>query len=268
MENFYIIDNRKKDPECRVAGEILDFLHSHDKKCEIVEENSVVPDNADCCLVLGGDGTMLRAARSVLGRNIPLLGVNLGTLGYLAEVEKGNISDALMQLISGVYELDSRMMLCGSCEGHNRNYALNDIVIARKELLQIINFNLYVNDMLLSTYRADGIIISTPTGSTGYNMSAGGPIVEPGARMILVTPICSHNISGRSIVLSPEDKVVVEIGEGKDDTKIEAEANCDGTSGFVMSTGDRIEISKADITTSIIRLSHISFLELLHRKLV
>lgn len=268
MEYFYIIDNRKKDPGCKVAGEIQEFLRSHGKKCDIAKENGDVPDNADCCLVLGGDGTMLRAAHSVLGRNIPLLGVNLGTLGYLAEVEKGNINDALGQLIADKYEIDSRMMLRGKCNGNDCNYALNDIVIARKELLQIININLYVNDMLLSTYRADGIIISTPTGSTGYNMSAGGPIVEPGARMILCTPICSHNISGRSIVLSPDDRVVVEIGEGKDNTITEAEANCDGTSGFVMKTGDSIEITRADITTSILRLSRISFLELLHRKLV
>ena len=144
---------------------------------------------------------------------------------------------------------------------------MNDIVITRKGSLQIINFNIYVNGQFLHRYHADGMIASTPTGSTGYNLSAGGPIVEPKANLILLSPICPHSMHSRSIVLSSDDTVIVEIESGRDGEEQEVEAIFDGCHKVELRTGEKIEIQKSDRTTGIVKLSQASFLEVLHRKM-
>ena len=144
---------------------------------------------------------------------------------------------------------------------------MNDIVISRCGSLQILKFHIYVNGQFLNTYSADGMIVATPTGSTGYNMSAGGPIVEPGARLLLLTPICPHTLNTRSIVLSAEDEIVIEIPEGRDGHEQSVEANFDGSHKVTLKTGDRIEISKAVKTTGILKLNTESFLTVLHKKM-
>ena len=129
------------------------------------------------------------------------MGINMGTLGYLTEIEVDRIEESLDQILSGHYMLEDRMMLDGIFDDGGENVALNDIVLSRKGNLRIIHFNVYVNGTLLNSYDADGIVISTPTGSTAYNLSAGGPIVEPTASLIVITPICSHALNTSSIVL-------------------------------------------------------------------
>ena len=152
--------------------------------------------DCDMAIILGGDGTLLQAATDLGDKDIPFLGINLGTLGFLAEVNVSDIEDALDKLIAGEYEIENRMMLYGRSfsgeEEKDNARALNDIVITRKGSLEIINFNIYVNGQFLHKYHADGIIVATPTGSTGYNLSAGGPVVEPKANLILISPICPH----------------------------------------------------------------------------
>ena len=145
--------------------------------------------------------------------------------------------------------------------------ALNDISITRCGTLQIIKLNIFVNGKFLCQWKADGIILSTPTGSTGYNMSAGGPLVVPGADLLLLTPICAHTLSARSIVLKGEDEVQVEVAHGRADASLTVEANSDGSEKFMMKTGDRIRIAKAKETTTIIKLSKVGFLEMLHKKM-
>jgi NAD+ kinase len=281
LKHFFIYTNKCKDRGLKETYNIKAYLERHGKKCDIAEYDGEklpteiddtyyecdVPDGVDCCIVLGGDGTMLQAARNVLHRDIPLLGVNLGTLGYLAEVEKNGIKEALNQLIAGDFDVEDRMMLYGS-KGDEGAYALNDIVLARCSSIQVLNFNIYVNGLYLNNYHADGMIVSTPTGSTAYNMSAGGPIVEPSAQMILLTPICPHTINTRTIVLSPDDRITLEIGEGKAGSILQVEASFDGTAIIKLKTGDRIEITRADQVTKICRLKSVSFLEALHNKLV
>ena len=180
---------------------------------------SEIPAETECILVLGGDGTLIEAARDTIELDIPLLGINLGALGFLAEVEKANIEHALGLLIQDEYQIENRMMLNGQiyrgAECIESSHALNDIVITRSGSLQIIHFHIYVNGQFLKGYDADGVIVSTPTGSTGYSMSAGGPIVEPKAKLIVVTPICPHTLSTRSIVFSAEDEIVIEMIAGK-----------------------------------------------------
>lgn len=276
MKHFFLITNEVKDPERRYTGKIAEYLEAHGAKVSgaisgETAEHVKFPAGVDCVIVLGGDGTLLKAARGIVGYEIPLLGINLGTLGYLAEVEIGNIEDALGRLIRGEYSKEERMMLAGSVydrsEGISSNFALNDIVISRCGSLQILQFDIYVNGKFLNSYSADGMIVATPTGSTGYNLSAGGPIVEPGARLILLTPICPHTLNTRSIVLSAEDEVTIEIPEGREKTVQTLEANFDGTHKVTLKTGDKIVIKKAPETTGILKLNTESFLEVLHKKM-
>lgn len=234
------------------------------------ESGKEIIRDADCILVLGGDGTMLQAARDMGGRRgIPLLGVNLGNLGYLAEVEPEGVEAALEQLLQGDYELESRMMLNGTVYADDKkreDWALNDIVIAKTGAQKVLEFNLYVNRKLLNKYLADGIIITTPTGSTGYNLSAGGPIAEPGAKILILTPICPHTMNQRSIILSPEDEVVIELPTGREGQKQIAAVSFDGCA-VELKTGDAVRIVRSERMTDFIKLGKAGFLEVLHKKM-
>ena len=227
MKYFYLITNEVKDPEGFYTRKITAYLAAHGGKVVCTEHAAsypklckpdlAKPEVPDCILVLGGDGTLLRAARNLLNQDIPLLGINLGTLGYLAEVEIAAIEEALDKLLADRFTREERMMLEGQVRRQDmaeQNYALNDIVISRCGSLQVLTFQIYVNGQFLNSYSADGMIVATPTGSTGYNMSAGGPIVEPGASLLLLTPICPHTLNTRSIVLAPDDEIRIEIPRG------------------------------------------------------
>ena len=146
--------------------------------------------------------------------------------------------------------------------------ALNDVVISRMGPLRIISLKIFVNGSFLHEYQADGIIITTPTGSTGYNLSAGGPLVEPGAKLIMLTPICPHSLNHRSIILSPEDVIEIEIPVGKEDKEQELSVSFDGANSFSMVSGDRIVIQKSSESARFIQLSRVSFLETLHQKMI
>ena len=188
--------------------------------CKKDEEGHIlpgtVPSDAECGLVLGGDGTLIRAIRDLEGEELPLLGINLGTLGYLAEVELKDYQYAIDRLCGEEHAaIELRMMLEGVAGDEKKDLAVNDIVLTREGNIRIVQFNVYVNGTLLNTYLADGVIISTPTGSTGYNLSAGGPVVEPTASIIVITPICSHALNTSSVVLSAEDVIEVEVCPGR-----------------------------------------------------
>ena len=282
MDHFYVITNPAKDADLKVTHFIRDYLIKQGKTCVIdtggdnkkqegYTDQSRVDIKTECVIVLGGDGTLLQAAADLVDMDIPFLGINLGTLGFLAEVNVSETEAALNRLIQNEYEIEERMMLCGTGPiGTSRQEearALNDIVITRKGSLQIINFNIYVNGQFLHRYHADGVIVATPTGSTGYSLSAGGPIVEPRANLILVSPICPHSMQSRSIVLSSEDTVTIEIEAGRDENRREVEAIFDGSHKIPLEAGDRVEIKKSRKTTGIIKLSQMSFLEALNKKM-
>ena len=186
--------------------------------------------------------------------------------GYLAEVDLDNYKEALDLLFSGTPDIEERMMLCGTFTG-GEDLAMNDIVLAREGKIRIINFNIYVDGSLLNSYHADGVIISTPTGSTGYNLSAGGPIVEPTAQMIVVTPICSHALNTSSIVLSADDTIEVEIGEGRYGRQEKVSLCFDGAEQITLVTGDRVVIRRSDRTARLIKLESESFMKTLRRKM-
>ena len=210
---------------------------------------------------------MIQAVRELRNKHLPLIGVNMGTLGYLTEIELPKIEESLEKLFCGAFLPERRMMLQGKLEGKKEDIALNDIVVARAGSIRVIHFNIYVNGQLLNSYQADGVIISTPTGSTAYNLSAGGPIVEPTAEMFVITPICSHALNTSSIVLSAEDEIVIEIGKGKGDTVEEASVTFDGADVIPVYTGDRITISRSEKTAKLLKLSEESFLETLRKKM-
>ncbi len=282
MKNFYVLTNIDKDPGFEKTKAIKQFLELRGKKCmyeEIAYSSEKtqtdecwqkkIPADTECVLVLGGDGTLIQAAGLLARRSIPLIGINLGTLGYLAEVEKDNIFQMLEHLLNEEYEIVERMMLSGESYINKKKIsthsALNDIVITRSGALRIVSFKIFVNGKLLNVYDADGIIVSTPTGSTAYNLSAGGPIVEPEAKVILITPICPHTLNERAIVLSAEDDVRIEVGNGKhQDT---AEVSFDGSHACSLATGDYVEIRRAREVTKIIKMSKESFLDVLSRKM-
>ena len=273
MDRFYIIPNLLKDGDFAITNEIKNYIESRGRRCYTAEKDSgghimpgTVPDDAQCGLVLRGDGTLIRSVRDLGERNLPLLGINLGTLGYLAEVDLDNYKEALELLFDGTPDIEERMMLCGSYEG-GLDIAMNDIVLAREGKIRIINFNIYVDGSLLNSYHADGVIISTPTGSTGYNLSAGGPIVEPTAQMIVVTPICSHALNTSSIVLSADDTIEVEIGEGRYGRQEKVSLCFDGAEQITLVTGDRVVIKRSERAARLIKLESESFMKTLRRKM-
>ena len=284
MDKFYIITNRDKDQNLRFTEEIVQYLKEHGKKCQVQQaerrvegeyhytDPALIPEDTQCILVLGGDGTLLQAARDVVHREIPMLGINLGTLGFLAEIDKTSIYTALDKLFADDYEIEERMMLTGTVWRGDKitgqDVALNDIVISRVgPPLRVSGFNNYVNDGYLNSYNADGIIIATPTGSTGYSLSCGGPIISPNAAMTVMTPIAPHTLNTRSIIFPEDDVITVELGEGRRQIQENGLASFDGDVEVPMSTGDRIVIKKASVSVKILKLNHLSFVEVLRQKM-
>ena len=274
MDCFYIITNKLKDKDYKITNEIRKYIEEHGKNCFLSEKDGegqiipgTVPEEAQCGLVLGGDGTLIRAVRDLGERSLPLLGINLGTLGYLADVELKDFREALDRLFDGAPDIEERMMLEGEFRSSRKDIAMNDIVLAREGKVRIVSFNIYVNGTLLNTYHADGVILSTPTGSTGYNLSAGGPVVEPTAQMIVITPICSHALNTSSVVLSADDLIEVEICEGRYGRQEQVSLCFDGAEQTTLVTGEKVCIRRADQTAKLVKLSRESFMKTMRRKM-
>lgn len=222
---------------------------------------------AQLVLVIGGDGTMLRAARTVYGAEIPILGINQGYLGFLTEVEVEYLDQALEQLLTGNYRVERRMMLNavvyrdGNCIA-NVN-ALNDMVVTKGALSRIIRTKLYLDDQMVEQHYGDGLIFSTPTGSTGYSLSAGGPIVYPSVDVCIVAPICSHSLISRPMIFSPDHTLTVHM----ESVGAPAMLTVDGQNGVELQQGDLIYIRKASHDTCLIVLEQRNFFAVLQGKL-
>lgn len=284
MEKFYIITNSIKDPELETARFVQKYLTEKGRTCIIQEQTlpgqgdsyrytdaGQIPEDVECILVVGGDGTLLQACRDLGEKDIPLSGINMGKLGYLAEIERQNLQPALDKLMQDEYVIERRMMLEGSVY-HKKarrlaDMALNDIVIGREGKLRIIDFNIYVNGEFLNSYSADGIIVSTPTGSTGYSLSAGGPIVSPEASLILLSPIAPHTLNTRSIILPDDVEITVEVKEGHRYPVEGAVATFDGDTCVSLACGDLVTIRKASRCARLVKINNISFLEVLRKKM-
>lgn len=275
MDSFYIITNILKDKDYAVTDKICNYIEQKGKKWTLAKKDEeghilpgTVPSDVECGLVLGGDGTLIRAIRDLEGEELPLLGINLGTLGYLAEVELKDYQYAIDRLCGEEHAaIELRMMLEGVAGDEKRDLAVNDIVLTREGNIRIVQFNVYVNGTLLNTYLADGVIISTPTGSTGYNLSAGGPVVEPTASIIVITPICSHALNTSSVVLSAEDVIEVEVCPGRYGRQEEVALCYDGAVRRKLVSGDCVCIRRAEETAKLIKLSKESFMKTMREKM-
>ena len=279
MKRFHIVANEDSDPGLRVTGQIEEYLKGNG--C-IVTSEGIIRDadygkslsqeafTSECILVLGGDGTFIQVAGKNVEGSIPMLGINLGNTGYLTEIERDSIYPALDRIIRDDCYIEERMMLAGKCDINgtlSTRHALNDIIISRSGSLRIIKYEIYVNDMLLNSYSADGVIIATPTGSTGYNLSAGGPIVEPVAELILINPICPHTLNTRAIVLSADYEIRIRVIGGRFQREYDASVSFDGGVNVDLKAGDEVVVKKASVRTRMVRLNKESFLNTLGRKM-
>ncbi|MEA1939827.1 MAG: NAD(+)/NADH kinase, partial [Candidatus Caldatribacteriota bacterium] len=217
---------------------------------------------------LGGDGTLLRTARLVAPKNIPIFGVNLGGLGFLTQIGIDDIEKSLEKLYQQKYSLEERMMLCCCVKRKNKEIGkfivLNDIVIGKGAFARIICLATYVNDDYVITYSADGLVISTSTGSTAYSLSAGGPIVNPQINSILITPICPHTLSARPLIIGENDLVKIDLESGGEE---EAMITIDGQEGFYLERKDKIIIKRSNYSAKLITFKKKSFYAVLREKL-
>lgn len=222
---------------------------------------------ADALVCFGGDGTILHAAKDATAYDVPILGVNLGSVGFMAELESTELNQ-LTKLVKGQYVIEERMMLDVSViRGGKRihhDVALNDAVVTKGAVARVVDLSVYGDKVLISDFAGDGVILGTPTGSTAYVMSAGGPIVEPTAQNIIFTPICAHALHAKSFVLSAERLVSVRLGR---DSRKSAYLSVDGGRAFKLAPCDQVEVSRAAKQTKLIKLTGRSFYEILARKL-
>lgn len=231
----------------------------------------VEPDDlaaaSDLVLVLGGDGTMIATSRLMGDEEVPVLGVNYGGLGYLTEFRIEELYDALEMILAGNFRLDKRVMLAVELhrgdEVVTRNRVLNDVVINKSALARIIEIEAYLNRQFVSSFRADGLIVSTPTGSTAYNLSAGGPIIFPSMNGVVITPICPFTLSNRPLV-APDDAVIELLMKTPNE---EAALTLDGQVGFPLTVNDRVFIRKSRTTFNLIQPSNRNYFDVLRDKL-
>jgi NAD+ kinase len=270
MNHFYIISNAEKDINHESAEEIKRYLENYEKCARIVGNSSEITDCtwADMAIVLGGDGSVIQAAKRLAGYPVPILGVNFGTLGFLTEVERPRIRQALDALMSGDYELEQRMALsCRMNPGESWHLAVNEFIIGKQDFGHMITAKVYLDGNLLDTYVADAVLISTPTGSTAYNLSASGPVLAPDMQAMIITPICPHSLNKRSLVVSSQAKLRIEIGRTKEKYEDEAAVLGDGQRIGTVTTGDVIWIERARETFDMVRLGEISFFDKMRSKL-
>ena len=280
LDSVGLIMNYKKEKTRETACRIIDWLNSKKVKVyiegnkgkEIGKEELNCPTekflkNVDLIISLGGDGTLLRAARLVAAEDIPVFGVNLGGLGFLTQIGIDDLEKSLEKLYRERYFLDERMML--NCTVKRREEeikkftALNDVVIGKGAFARIISLATYVNNDYVITYSADGLVVSTSTGSTAYSLSAGGPIVNPGINSIMLTPICPHTLSARPFIIGENDQVKIKLESSEEKVMV----TIDGQEGFVLKSKDEVIIKKSDHKAQLITFKEKSFYAILREKL-
>ena len=268
-----------KEETFEIIRKLSDWLEKRDVKVYVEKEigavinhpNSVpyaeLPESVDIVIVFGGDGTLLRVARLVSKYGIPILGVNLGRLGFLTEIAIDELYPMMELLLSGKYEVEKREMLSATIHRWGEwigNYAvLNDVVINKGAVARVIDLAIYVNDSHITTFKADGIILSTPTGSTAYSLSAGGPIVYPTLPLTIITPICPHTLTDRPFVVSNEATIRVRVLTDTPDIYL----TLDGQVGVNLMMDDVVEVKKADISVKLIKSPFRDYFTVLKTKL-
>lgn len=273
MKHFYLVCNEQKDAGFVLRDQVRNYLLKRGASCVIHQEGVLPPAETECVITLGGDGTLLRVVRMFNDLPLHFIGINTGTLGYLTEGDRSSVPTVLNALLSDDFIIEKRMMIYGRIlrggRVITRHRALNDVVVGRSSALKMVNLKVSVNGQFLKNYRCDALIASTPTGSTAYSFSAGGPIVEPTARMFLVTPVAAHSLNNRSIVLSASDTLSIEVLSPSrgNETEEPYQVVFDGEKPEALQVGDVVEITRASTQICIIKLSERSFVETLSVKL-
>lgn len=280
MTSIGVIINPEKPNAIEIGKELLSwlgrkdvsayYLHEHGRELGLSEnglsEEELV-EASDFLVSLGGDGTLLHTARIAGASETPILGVNLGDFGFLVAVEPKNIYESLERVLSGDFLFDRRMMLKSTLyrnsEAVDVSYALNDIVINKGGFSRMVKLETYVAGEYVNNFPADGMIISSPTGSTGYSLSAGGPIVSPKVDVIILTPICPHTLYTRPLIISPEEQVRVILKTGTPEVVLTVDGQC----GFALQKGDEVLVEKASFRTTLIRFPGWTFYEVVRNKL-
>ena len=283
MKRFYIVANADKDVDFLHTKKICEYINGKGGICDYqnfdyTKKNglynsadvNLIPEQTECVLVLGGDGTLIQAARELGASDIPVFGINIGNLGFLTEIDMSQVFPTIDQLLNDEFFLDKRMMLEGSVVRNGKEIfseiALNDIVLNRVGQLRVLHFDIFVNEEFLISYRADGMVVATPTGSTAYNLSAGGPILRPGTESIVVTPICPHMLNKSSVVFGNDDVLEIRLNHESfgDEKRV---VTFDGDKYFELDDGDRIIIKKSQRKATFIRTEKYNFLQILRNKL-
>ncbi|RCX16809.1 NAD+ kinase [Anaerobacterium chartisolvens] len=281
MKTIGVITNRDKDHDLKYTRMLIDCILEKSELVRVASDagkelgleasendDDVIFNQSDIIICLGGDGTFLKVARRAYLKGIPILGINLGSLGFLTEVEKCEIHNAADLIMDGKYDIEDRMMLEATIwDGDKmiaRDFALNDIVISRGALSRILHLRTYINDDFVDSFPGDGLIVSSPTGSTAYSLSVGGPIVEPDIDLIIVSPICPHILYSRSFITAGSRvvKVVVEENYGHD-----AMVTVDGQMGYEIRGGFRIEVRKAEHSVKLAKITSRNFFNILRTKI-
>ena len=279
MKKFYIVANSDKENTKNMQTAVEEYLTTRGAKVSAGKSASGhgnpytdpedVPGDMECVITLGGDGTLIQAARDLAGRDVPMIGINLGGLGYLTQIgREGDVKELLDALLEDSYQIQERMMLKGCVYRDGRpvkeSIALNDIVLTRDGDPRVLKLKLYVDGQFLNEFSADGMIVATPTGSTAYNLSAGGPIAQPDGQLMILTPICPHTLTSRTIVFGAGSRIRIEIPATNRGSQVAA---FDGDTLVRLENGDYIEITKAETVTRVVKLDHRSFLDILKMKM-
>ncbi len=271
MKRFYLHSNPSRDEGFALRALVERHLTEKGAVCRRSDEYDRPPADTECVIVLGGDGTLLRTVRRFNDMDLKYIGINTGHIGYLAAGDRDMIPLICDSLLNDDYVVETRMEIYARVirDGRSvaRHRALNEIVIGRSYSGKIVDLNVHLNGSLLTSYRSDGLIVSTPTGSTAYSFSAGGPIVEPTARLFVMTPLASHSLNNRSIILSPEDRLAVEIVGRPGSSHNDYQVSFDGDKKVPLQPGDRVNIAEANCSVALIKLKERSFVETLRSKI-
>ncbi len=272
MQTIAIITNRKKDPGGKTTSKCEKILK---EKYNVIlcdgtdeKETEKALEDSFAAVIIGGDGTILSSAHIAAKKEVPLLGINMGHMGFLADVEISEVEDALTSLMEGDYTIEKRFMLTATLikkDGRQEKLtSLNDLVISRASYTRMVALDVWVDEHYAASYMGDGVVIATPTGSTAYSLSAGGPIVDTSLSVAIITPVCPHTMSAKPMIVPGTSKISIRFKNTFDDVSM---LTSDGQRAFETSEGDVIHIEGSPLTARLIKISDRCFYEILHKKL-
>lgn len=282
MKRIGVIPNIIKDEGLVMTKQVIKWFEDHHFQVILTPETAKILQRSDlempeealfktshCVVVLGGDGTLLGVAQKAALEGVPIIGVNLGRLGFLTDIEKETALGSFEKLVTNNYYVEHRMMLevqvISEDQKIQKFIGLNDMSITRDSYSRMIDYSIHINGQYADVYPADGIIVATPTGSTAYSLSAGGPIVDPKANVMVITPICPHTIYSRSIIVSERDTIDIMTSDLQGGS---VGVSIDGKKVYSIKPKDIIRVSKSNYTSKLLKLSDHSFYDILRSKIV